>query len=81
MTKNKLLNIGIITCKLLRLFQIVVFVILTSIFVHFQISPSTYKDVDINTKINNSISISFNKSSNYKIHIDGKAPEDSDVLT
>jgi len=80
MTKNKLLNVGIITCKLLRLFQIVVFVILVSIFVHFQISPSTYKDVDINTKINNSSSISFNKSSSYKIHIDGKAPEDSDIF-
>lgn len=80
MTKNKLLNVGIITCKLLRLFQIVVFVILVSIFVHFQISPSTYKDVDINTKINNSSSISFNKSSSYKIHIDGKAPGDSDIF-
>lgn len=80
MTKNTLLNIGIFICKFLRLLQIIVFVILTGIFVHFQISPSSYKNVDIDTKINNS-GISFKKSSSYKIHVDGQVPKDSDVFT
>jgi len=80
MTKNTLLNIGIIICKFLRLFQIAVFVILTGVFVHLQISPSTYKNVDIDFK-NNARGISIKKTSSYKIYVDGQVPEDSDVFT
>ena len=80
MTKNTLLNIGIIICKFLRLFQIVVFVILTGVFVHLQISPSTYKNVDIDFN-SNTRGISIKKTSSYKIHVDGQVPEDSDVFT
>jgi hypothetical protein len=80
MTKNILLNIGVIICKFLRLFYIVIFLILTGIFVHYQISPSTYQNVDFDSKVN-STGFTLKKSSSYKIHVDGKLPKDSEVFT
>ena len=79
MTKNTLLNIGIIICKFLRLFYIVIFLILTGIFVHFQFSPSSYENIDFKAKINDS-GIFLKSSTSYKIHVDGKIPEDSEVF-
>jgi len=80
MTKNTLLNIGIIICKFLRLLQVVILVILTGVFVHLQISPSNYKNVDIDFK-NSTRGISFKTTSSYKTHVDGQVPEDLDVFT
>lgn len=78
MTKNTLLNIAIIICKFSRLSYILIFLILTGVFIHFQISPSSYENSNFSTKINNSEI--FSKTSSYKIHVDGKAPDDSDVF-
>ncbi|WP_047417054.1 DUF2975 domain-containing protein [Cellulophaga sp. Hel_I_12] len=48
MTKNKLLNIVIIICKLLQFIYIVTVVALTAFFLHFQIDKTFYSDVNIN---------------------------------
>jgi len=80
MKKNTLLNIGIIICKFSRISHIVIFLMLVGLFVHYQISPSSYKNVDFNTKMSNS-GISIKKYSSYKIHVNGKVPEDSEVFT
>ncbi len=78
MKKNTLLNIAIVICKFLRLFYFIVFLMLTGLFIHFQVSPSSYENVDFKTKLNdNGISMG---STSYKIHVDGKAPDDSDVF-
>lgn len=79
MTKNTLLNIAIVICKFLRLFYIVIFLIFTGGFVHYQMSPSSYHDVDV--KINTSSLFETGISKSYKIHVDGKVPEDFEVFT
>ena len=79
MTKNTLLNIGIIICKFLCLFYIVIFLVLTGLFVHFQFSPSSYEDVSSKMDTSSVFKTSISKS--YKIHVDGKVPEDSEVFT
>ena len=79
MTKNYLLNAGIIICKLIRWFYVLILIILTGLFVHFQISPSTYKDVDF-TLNSDRTGISLRTVNTYKIHEDGKVPEDSEVF-
>lgn len=55
MTKNSLLNIGIGICKFFRIFSIIAFVILAILLVHYQINPSSYENVEINSKMNNSV--------------------------
>lgn len=89
MTKNTLLNTGIIICKLLRLFQIIAFIILTAVFVHLQISSSTYKNIyieDMNLKNNNVSNI--NEASSFvinlgssKIYVGTEVTEGSEVLS
>jgi len=79
MKKNTILNIAIIICKSLRLFYVLIFFAITVIFVHYQISPSSYKG--LNLKINNSFNdnnFSFSKSD--KINVDGKTPLDAEVF-
>ena len=78
MKKNTLLNIAIGICKFLRLLYFIFFLILTGLFIHFQVSPESYENVDINSKFNDSGI--FLRSTSYKIHVNGKAPEDSDVF-
>ena len=80
MKKNTLLNIAIIICKFFRLIYIVVFLMLTAIFVHYQISPSSYKNLDFNTNINEH-GFSMNSFSTDKIIVDGFTPEGSEVFT
>jgi len=80
MTKNTLLNIAIVICKFLRLFYITIFIILSGLFVHYQISPSTYKNIDVKANLNNIEGFVTTFKSD-KIHVDGKVPEDSEVFT
>lgn len=79
MKKNTVLNIAIIICKSLRLFYILIFFALTVIFIHYQINPTTYKDLDFKTNLlvkdNN-----FSSFKSYKINVDGKTPLDSEVF-
>jgi len=79
MKKNTVLNIAIIICKSLRLFYVLIFFAVTVIFIHYQINPSPYKDLDFKTrhlvKDNN-----FSTFKSYKINVDGKTPIDSDVF-
>ena len=79
MKKNTLLNIAIGICKFMRLFYFIIFLLLTGLFVHFQVSPSSYENLDIKTKLNDN-GISLGSTTSYKMHVDGKAPEDSDVF-
>ncbi|MBU2951499.1 DUF2975 domain-containing protein [Tamlana agarivorans] len=89
MKKNTLLNVAIIICKSLRLIYILIFLIVTGLFVHFQWSPSTYDNLDLTNFTINNIDIKnktssnksfINKFSSYKIHVDGKVPSDSEVF-
>lgn len=80
MKKNTLLNIAIIICKFFRLIYIVIFLMLTGLFVHSQISPSSYKNLDFNSKINE-YDFSMNSYSTDKIIVNGVTPEDSEVFT
>lgn len=48
MKKNTLLGIAIVICKFIRVLYILAFLILTSVFVHLQISPSSYEKVKFN---------------------------------
>ncbi|WP_343328261.1 DUF2975 domain-containing protein [Polaribacter staleyi] len=78
MEKNKLLNIAVVVCKSIRVIYIIVFIILTGIFIHLQIDPDTY----------NKANYSFhNKTSGFKIikskrwKISSTKLEDKDVYT
>lgn len=75
MTKNRLLNIAITLCKFSRLIYIVLFIVLTTGFIHFQINPDAYKGGKINY---NSSGIHFSKSTKWKIK---GAGDDKDVYT
>lgn len=75
MTKNRLLNIAITLCKFIRLIYIVLFLVLTIGFIHFQINPDAYKDAKYGY---NSSGISFNKSTKWKV---SGAGDDKDVYT
>jgi hypothetical protein len=50
MEKNKLLNIAIIICKGVRIFYIFLFIALTSVLIHFQFSPESYKELKYDSK-------------------------------
>jgi len=43
MTRNRLLNIAIGLCKFIRLVYILIFIILTTVFVHFQLDNNNYE--------------------------------------
>jgi len=60
MTKNRLLNVAILICKLFKLIYIIVFIIITGIFIHFQVNPSAYKNFDFNDfSIENDTNLKF----------------------
>jgi hypothetical protein len=80
MKKNALLNIAIIICKFFRLIYIVIFLMLTGLFVHSQINPSSYMNLDLNNKINE-YDFSMNSYTTDKIIVNGVTPEDSEVFT
>ena len=79
MTKNTLLNIAIVICKFSRILCVVVFLILTGAFVHYQINPSSYENSNFKTNINDSATF-FKITSTDKINVDGEVLEDSDVF-
>ena len=67
MTKNRLLNIAVTICKLLKLIYILSFIFTTIIFIHIQIDREAYNDLKINhTGISTTFSIGLNKSSSDK---------------
>ncbi len=79
MKKNVLLSIAIGICKLIRLFSFISFLLFTGMFIHFQVSPSSYENLDISTQWNDK-GMYLVSDTSYKIHVDGKVPEDSDVF-
>lgn len=79
MRKNKLLNIAIIICKSIRIFYFLIFILLTGFFIHFQISPETYKEANFNYK--NSSNFVIIKSTSWKAHdANGVVLEDKKVF-
>jgi hypothetical protein len=58
MTKNRFLNIVIIACKCIRLIYILLFVMMTTIFIHFQIDKNPYKNIQLNFSPSSSFHIS-----------------------
>ena len=78
MRKNKLLSIAIIICKSIRLFYILIFLLFTGFFIHFQISPNSYKEATFNNK---SFSFELNKSTSWKTFDKNGTPQkDKDVF-
>lgn len=77
MTKNSLLNIGIGICKFFRIFSIIAFVILAILLVHYQINPSSYDDVELNTKMNNNNVISIEWSHSTVIKVNDEVSDNS----
>jgi hypothetical protein len=70
MKKNKLLNIAIIICKCIRILYILIFVLITGVFIHFQISPKSYKEASFNYKTS---SFNISKSTSWKVNKEGKS--------
>jgi len=63
MTKNRLLNIAIGSCKFIKLIYILSFILTTVIFIHIQIDSGAYNDIKINhTGTSTTFSIGSNKS-------------------
>ena len=94
MKKNTLLSIAIVICKFIRVLYVLIFLIFTGFFVHLQISPSYYDQVDFNSELNYKgfylkgykkandgiFTISRYEKSKYTIG-DNKVLEDSEVYT
>ncbi|MGJ8759498.1 DUF2975 domain-containing protein [Polaribacter sp. AHE13PA] len=72
MKKNKLLNIAVIVCKSIRIFIIIAFIGLTTIFIHLQISPESYKKGNIEFKVSG---LQISKSNRWKISNSGDDKE------
>jgi len=74
MTKSTLLNIAIFICKVSLGFFIILFIGLTTIFVHIQVDKNFYKDKEVQFNVSefNYASVGKSKTSN---------AEDSDVYT
>lgn len=82
MTKNTLLNVAILICKLSRLINIVVFITMTGFFIHFQINPSAYRKIDFNNFLieKHPAGLEFTHVTKSKFSINNeKAPEDSEI--
>ncbi|MFS4483996.1 DUF2975 domain-containing protein [Hyunsoonleella sp. 2307UL5-6] len=75
MTKNTLLNIAILLCKIFKIGLVVIVIALTIFFVHLQIDKNYYKgkELQFNTK-------QYNYSISYKLKKDDLM-EDKDVYT
>ena len=78
MKKNKLLNIAVVLCKSIRVVYIIAFLILTGIFIHFQIAPDYYKKA--NYSFNNKTS-GFQISKSIRWKISSPKLEDKDVYS
>ena len=94
MKKNTLLRIAIVICKFIRVLYVLIFLIFTGFFVHLQINPSYYDQVDFNSELNHKgfylkgykkandgiFTISRYEKSKYTIG-DSKVLEDFEVYT
>lgn len=82
MTKNNLLNIAIILSKLAQLGYIITFLVLTFIFIHFQIDNSSYKDTYLKEKIiNDKSSFNLNLHKESKFTLTKKTLTDNEVFS
>jgi hypothetical protein len=81
MTKNRLLNVAIFICKSFRLIYIILFIIFTGFFIHFQIDSSSYKKFNFNDfSIENNTDLHFIFVHKSKFSYNNeKAPEDNEV--
>ncbi|SDS33523.1 Protein of unknown function [Polaribacter sp. KT25b] len=78
MKKNKLLSIAVVLCKIIQVFYVFIFIVLTTLFIHVLFSPDSYKGVDYTYKNSNLVNIT--KSSRWKIRLPGKQQlEDKEV--
>ncbi len=82
MTKNKLLKLAIILCKSFRLLYILLFITVTMLFIHFQISPSSYKNFNLNSfSIKNQSDTNFKYETKSKFSYNNeKIPDDNEVF-
>lgn len=81
MTKNRLLNVAIIICKLFRLIYIILFIVITGFFIHFQISPSSYNKFNFNDfsiEKNTDLKFKFETKSKFSMNSE-KVLEDNEV--
>lgn len=79
MTRNKLLNLAIVICKVVRVFYVALFMLFTGLFIHFQVSPNSYKDAKFNFETS---SFTMSKANNWKTNNEnGSVPKDKDVYT
>lgn len=86
MKKNRLLSLVITLCKILKGFYIMLLIVVTFLFIHFQIKPETYNRILLNSSViesqvnlgtkGNSFFYSVDKFSKAK----GKIPDDKDVF-
>lgn len=76
MTRNKLLNTAILICKFICAFYIFMFVLFTALFIHFQISPNSYKGANFDFT-----TYSFKIDDSWKVNnVNGDKLEDKDVF-
>lgn len=81
MTKNTLLNTAIVICKSLRIIHVLFFILITAIFIHHQISPSTYKNFNWNnTSITKDLNLNFKYETKYKFNYNNKQYSDAEVF-
>jgi hypothetical protein len=81
MTKNRLLNVAILICKSFRLIYIILFMIVTGFFIHFQINPSAYKKFNFNDfsiEKNTDLKFKFETKSKFSMNND-KVLEDNEI--
>ncbi|MBU3820801.1 DUF2975 domain-containing protein [Flavobacteriaceae bacterium XHP0103] len=81
MTKNRLLNIAVNICRIIKGLYIILFIVLTTVFIHFQIDKEFY----VNNVENNKTSFNYkvngfrvNKSTKWKME---NAGEDEEVYS
>jgi len=79
MRKNKLLNIAIVVCKCVKVFYIFLFIGLTSLFIHSQISPESYEEITYDSK-NFKFHFNYPDSTKNK-NIDETKIENTDVFS
>lgn len=65
MTKNRLLNIAIGSCKFLKLIYILSFIFTSIIFIHIQIDREAYNDIKINHTGDTSTTFSIGSNKSY----------------
>lgn len=78
MTKNRLLNIAVGICKMIKIFYIISFAILTIVFVHFQIDKEFYSTKIDTVSFNFKSKAMFENSTKWKAN---NAGDDNEVYS